>query len=315
MADKIIKADQGRSSSRGWPRAVGLFAIVLATSIMHPGVLIALPLLLLIAAHGLRGFQGVLAAVLCIMVLASGMRDGVWFAERAWALLVGGGFLGLTILVPTWTLSSRALGAVMGAAGVGAIMMAIRPEAWVILDATIVDGIQAGVDATLDGLTLLAGSEALSPEILTTFQGAVEAQASVFPALVFLESMAALGVAWWVRTRFVGEGDLGLGPLHEFSFNDHLVWVLVAGLILVFMQFGEAFARVGSNAVVFMGGLYAMRGTAVFLFITGGFSLFGFVMFSLGVFLAAPLVLGIAVLVGVGDTWLDLRSRVRERAA
>lgn len=313
MADKVIKADQGPSS--GWPRAFGLFGIVLATSVVHPGVLIALPLLLLIAAHGLKGFQGVVAAVLCVMVLASGIRDGLWFAERAWALLVGGSFLGLTMLAPTWTLSSRALGAVLGAAGVGVTMMAIRPEAWLVLDAAILDGIQIGVDTTLDGLRLLSGSESLSPAIFAAFREAAEAQASVFPALVFLESMAALGVVWWARARFLGEGDQGLAPLHEFSFNDHLVWVLVGGLVLVFMQFGEAFARVGSNAIVFMGGLYAMRGAAVFIFISGGLSLFGFMMFSLGVVLAAPVVLGIAVLVGVVDTWLDVRSRVRERTA
>ena len=313
MADKVIKADQGPSS--GWPRAFGLFGIVLATSVVHPGVLIALPLLLLIAAHGLKGFQGVVAAVLCVMVLASGIRDGLWFAERAWALLVGGSFLGLTMLAPTWTLSSRALGAVLGAAGVGVTMMAIRPEAWIVLDAAILDGIQIGVDTTLDGLRLLSGSESLSPAIFAAFREAAEAQASVFPALVFLESMAALGVVWWARARFLGEGDQGLAPLHEFSFNDHLVWVLVGGLVLVFMQFGEAFARVGSNAIVFMGGLYAMRGAAVFIFMSGGLSLFGFMMFSLGVVLAAPVVLGIAVLVGVVDTWLDVRSRVRERTA
>lgn len=313
MADKVIKADQGPSS--GWPRAFGLFGIVLATSVVHPGVLIALPLLLLIAAHGLKGFQRVVAAVLCVMVLASGIRDGLWFAERAWALLVGGSFLGLTMLAPTWTLSSRALGAVLGAAGVGVTMMAIRPEAWTVLDAAILDGIQIGVDTTLDGLRLLSGSESLSPAIFAAFQEAAEAQASVFPALVFLESMAALGVVWWARTRFLGEGDQGLAPLQDFSFNDHLVWVLVGGLVLVFVQFGEAFARVGSNAIVFMGGLYAMRGAAVFIFISGGLSLFGFMMFSLGVVLAAPVVLGIAVLVGVVDTWLDVRSRVRERTS
>ena len=313
MADKVIKSDQGLS--RGWPRAVGLFGIVLATSVLHPGVLVALPMLLLVAAHGLRGFRGVVATVLCILILASGMRDGVWFAERAWALLVGGGFLGLTMLFPAWTLSSRALSAVLGDASVGATVLAIRPEAWIILDAAISNGIQIGVDATLDGWMLLSGTESLPPAILATFREAAELQTSVFPALVFLESMAALGVAWWARTRFLGEGDQGLGPLHEFRFNDHLVWVLVAGLVLVLMQFGEAFARVGSNAVVFMGGLYAMRGVAVFMFISGGLSLFGFVMFCLGIVLAAPLVLGIAVLVGVGDTWLDLRSRVRQLTA
>jgi hypothetical protein len=77
---------------------------------------------------------------------------------------------------------------------------------------------------------------------------------------------------------------------------------------------GDAVARVGSNAVVFMGALYALRGSAVFMFISGGLSLIGYVMLAVALVLAAPVVLGVAMVVGVGDTWFDVRARLRETA-
>ena len=77
----------------------------------------------------------------------------------------------------------------------------------------------------------------------------------------------------------------------------------------------EVLARVGSNALVFMAALYMLRGAAVFVFVSGGMSLFGYVTVLVGLIVAAPVLMGMAVLIGVGDTWLDLRSRVRERTA
>jgi hypothetical protein len=113
----------------------------------------------------------------------------------------------------------------------------------------------------------------------------------------------------------VGEGDQALGPLRLFRFNDHLVWVFVAGLLLLVVQWGEPLARLGSNVVVFMGALYALRGAAVFVFVSGGVSLFGYVTFVVGLVLAAPVLVGMAMLIGIGDTWLDIRSRIRAQAA
>jgi hypothetical protein len=127
--------------------------------------------------------------------------------------------------------------------------------------------------------------------------------------------MASLAVAWWARTRLLGEGDQGLGPLRHFRFNDHLVWLLVAGLLLLVVQWGDALVRLGSNTVVFMGALYALRGAAVFMFVSGGLSLIGYATFFVGLVLAAPVVLGVAMVIGIGDTWLDIRARAREGAA
>jgi hypothetical protein len=297
---------------RGWPRAAALLGVVLATSTsaVHPAVLIAVPLLVLLAAHGLRGIGPLAGVVLASVVVAIGSRDGIWFAERAWAVLIGGGFLAITLVVPGWSLSSRALGAVTGAAAVAAGILAVRTDAWAALDSAITVGVRASSDQALATLQALSG-EGPSPQVIEAMERLAETQAAVFPAMIGIASMAALGVAWWVRTRLVGEGDQGLGPLREFRFNDHLVWLLIGGLMLLFMQWGDAFARLGSNAIVFMAALYMLRGAAVFVFLSGGLSVLGYALMLMGLVVAAPVFMSMAVLIGVGDTWLDLRSRVR----
>jgi hypothetical protein len=101
-----------------------------------------------------------------------------------------------------------------------------------------------------------------------------------------------------------------LAPVRDFRFNDHLVWALVVGLVLLVTQSGVALARVGANLVVFMGALYALRGVAVLAFVSGGVSMFSYVAFAVLLVLVPPVILGTAALIGVGDTWLDLRARV-----
>ena len=58
-----------------------------------------------------------------------------------------------------------------------------------------------------------------------------------------------------------------------------------------------------------MGGLYALRGVAVLLFINGGVTGLGILFLVIGMLLLPPVLLLGALIVGVGDTWLDLRSR------
>jgi hypothetical protein len=297
---------------RGWPRAAALLGVVLATStsVVHPAVLIAVPLLVLLGAHGLRGAGPVAGVILASVVVAIGARDGIWYAERAWSVLLGGGFLALTMARPGWSLSSRALGAVAGATSIAAIILALRTDAWASIDSAISIGVRASSDQALSTLSTLSG-EGASPEQIRAMEQFAETHAAVFPAMIGIASMAALGVAWWVRTRLVGEGDQGLAPLREFRFNDHLVWLMIGGLLLLFVQVGDAFARVGSNALVFMAALYMLRGAAVFVFLSGGLSMLGYMLMFLGLLVAFPVFMSIAVLIGVGDTWLDLRSRVR----
>jgi hypothetical protein len=64
--------------------------------------------------------------------------------------------------------------------------------------------------------------------------------------------------------------------------------------------------------VVFMGALYALRGVAVVLFLAGGVSLLGGIFLALGLLLVAPVLMTGAFVIGLGDTWLDLRARRRK---
>jgi hypothetical protein len=101
----------------------------------------------------------------------------------------------------------------------------------------------------------------------------------------------------------------------EFRFNDQLVWVFIAGLALLLIGWGGDWGRAGSNTVVFMGALYALRGAAVVLFAMGGVSFFGAAMLCLGLVFIAPVMLALALFIGLGDTWVDLRERLRRQPA
>jgi hypothetical protein len=302
----------------GWPSAAGLFVVVLVTSVFAgPGVLIGVPLLLLLAARGFGNVLGGAVAGLVVLIVAGGrggLEDGLWYAERGWAIVLGGVFTAFSLIKPTWRLTSRALAATATTAVFVGGLLLIRGEAWMRMDAAVGRLVQSELDATVQMLTALGGSSAVTQETLAIMQDLASVRVAVFPALLALESIAALGVAWWARARLLGDRDRGLSPLRDFRFNDHLVWVLVLGLLLLVLQSGGA-ARLGSNALVLMGALYALRGAAVFVFVSGGMSLFGYVAFALLLVLVPPVTLGTAALIGIGDTWLDLRSRTADEAA
>jgi hypothetical protein len=121
--------------------------------------------------------------------------------------------------------------------------------------------------------------------------------------------LSALGLGWWIFVRLTnGSGD-GVGPLREFRFHDHLIWILILGLLGLVGTSG-ALEGLGTNAVVFMGALYALRGSSVVLFMTGGVSFVGALLLSVGFLLVAPLMLTAAFVIGVGDTWLNFRARL-----
>jgi hypothetical protein len=303
------------SSDRAWPRAAGLTVVVLVTSIAQPAVLLAIPFLMLAGTRGIRGIGGSVLAALALLVAVSGARDGIWYAERAWALILGAWFVGLTFRVPKWKVSTRALASTFGTLAVVAGFLALRAGAWSSLDWVVRERARVGVETTIKALTVLRGGEALSPAFVAAIYQTASAQLSVFPALTGVASMAALAVVWWVHGRLSRGGGETLGPLKDFRFNDHLVWVFLGGLLLLITRWSEPLTRVGSNAVVFMGALYAMRGAAVTMFMTGGFSLLGYIMVGFALILLPPLVLGVAVVIGIGDTWLNVRARIDEMAA
>jgi hypothetical protein len=138
-------------------------------------------------------------------------------------------------------------------------------------------------------------------------------QVLLFPALLGVSSIGALGVAVAIRAWLTGDSGTIFGKMRSFRFNDHLVWVWLVGLILVLAPVGPIAERIGGNAVFFMGALYILRGMAVLLSLVGGISVTAGVLGGLAAVLLYPilaLMLSVMLIVGLGDTWLNVRSRV-----
>ena len=274
-------------------------------------MLVAVPFLLLVGTNALRGYTILGATLIAIIIVMAGPYDGMWYLERGWALLLGGCFVGLSIVRPKMKISDRALEAVFGALVLVAILMTLMSGAWNIVDWVISDRVRA----TVAQVIALGGSEGLAPALITALYQTAEVQILIFPALTALASMSALLLSWWLFIFFSGRSEEALGPVKNFRFNDHLIWMLVVGLFLLFTRWSEPLQRLGSNAVVFIGALCAVRGAAVIVFITGGFSVLGYAMTLFGLVIVPPIVLGGAVLIGIADIYLDFRKRSEQLAA
>ncbi len=289
--------------------AFGLVTIVFAVT--QPVTLVAVPLSLLLVAFGPRDPR---AAVIIGATLAAsllGDRMGLWWFERGWPLVLGGAFVCMVGWRPAWGFSAQVLAALVLAALVVLVSFALEPAAWTGIDALITERARSAA-ATASGLL---GSRA-EAAIGSTLDRVVSLQVAIFPALLAVSSVGALGVAVTVRAWLTGELSRAFGRLRSFRFNDHLVWLWLLGLALIVAPVGEIGDRVGGNFVFFMGALYVVRGLAVLISLLGGISVTASVVGGVIVVLVYPLLallLAVMLMVGLGDTWLNIRARVRGR--
>lgn len=134
---------------------------------------------------------------------------------------------------------------------------------------------------------------------------------TLFPALLALESLALLALGWTLyhrssRTR-IGPP---LGYLCTFRFNDQLVWGVVLGVTLMVLPGAPELQPIGMNLSVFFGALYALRGLGVIAwFLAPGRP--APVLLVLAASLAGPVVGVFSVGLGLADTWIDWRGRLR----
>lgn len=299
-------------SPRGWSlvRAVALAAAVVLIAPVSPIALAAIPLALQLLAFRRRdAFSLALAAVLLLVsFLGTGgvAREPLWYAERAWALFAGGAFVALTVV---WSERSTVL---RGVLAVGAAFGGVA------LCGLFDPGLLAELDWWVDRRLATAASSALG--LLGEVGGMSEEQAFVrlvqgqgllYPAALALATLAALALSRFVVERLSGREE-ALGPFRDFRFSDHLVWVLVVGLALFLVPAGDAVSRLAENALLFMGGLYLVRGVAVLFWIGAATVTSGWAaaLWIVAGVLLYPVAVVAALLLGLGDTWLDVRGRL-----
>ncbi|MDT8340932.1 MAG: DUF2232 domain-containing protein [Longimicrobiales bacterium] len=295
---------------REWVRALGLGLVLLSGGVAGPFPLVAVPFLLLVVFLPVRRRFVLLLGLLVALRLAIPVGGGgLWYVERGWAVLAGGWFVALTLVAPSLRLSHRVL-ATVGGAGVSAgLALAFQPGWWGVIDWQVRQRVLEGMGQALALLGEVTRGGEVARELEASVLRSVEVQAALFPAILGLTTAAGLALAWWGYCRLAVNRHGALGPVRNFRFEDQLVWVFIAGLLMVVLALGEGWTRAGSNTLVFMGALYALRGFGVLLFLSGGLTLLGGVLVTLGMLFMAPVLLAAATLVGLGDTWLDIRAR------
>lgn len=293
-------------------RALALFLVSLWLGVIGPSVLIGMPFALLVLFLPVERWTGLFAGAIAAFLVMGGVREGAWFVDRGWALLVGGWFVALTLRWPASPLVTRAVVSVGGAAGAAGVILALRPGSWSVLDWTVGDRIR--VEFTR-GLSALESVGLGTPEVSENLRTILEAQILVFPATTALASAAGLGVAWWLYGSLARTSPIELAPVRDFDFSDHLVWLLVAGLALLLLGESGWGWRLGWNTVLFMGALYALRGAAIVMTVSGTISWLWVAPLALAAVFLWPIIAASAAVIGLGDTWLHIREETEAEEA
>lgn len=296
---------------RGW---AGIAALALATtvlSVVQPALLIFIPLgLLFVALPPRRPMLLALAVVIGWLAFGgSPAQNPLWYFERGWALVLGGWFVVMVTVLPGSRFMARALAALAGATVTAAAVLVANREGVARLDLAVGDQFRGGAARALSAWTSAVGFERVSDEMQRAVYLAAELQVKLYPALLGLGSLAALGIAWWAFGRLARGEARPLRPLREFRFRDELVWLLIAGVVLLVLPVSDLATRAGENVLTFMAVLYALRGVAVLVMISGVPGPLGLVMGGLLIVFLYPLVMATTFLVGLSDTWLDIRAR------
>lgn len=193
-------------------------------------------------------------------------------------------------------------------AGIGGI-------GWNGIESAFTDMLRASYQAMVD----LAGSEGSSRQDMEKFvapfiQAAPEV-ARVMPAVLALQALLGLVLAWEWHHR-ISLSPLGDPPgiFREFRFNDHLVWGAIFTLGMVLVPLPSPIAVFAVNLLIVWVGLYAARGLAVVAaFLAPAPVLLRALTVGFAVLLL-PLVVGASVALGLADTWLNIRGRLKPPA-
>lgn len=239
---------------------------------------------------------------------------------RGWAILLAASFGVVSLWSNTMPFFSRALFSIGLAAGIGFLIALSSPSGIARFQhaageeltrrvSTTIANIEEGRN-TPDWQELAARAPVLdtwNDDSETMMRAIPSRAASLLPALLALESLAALALGWGAYRR-LSRVQIGppLSPLTEFTFNDQLVWGLAVGATLCLLPAFEEGRNAGYNLLLFFGALYLIRGIGILAWMARGRYVYVVILSLLPqVFVIVTLALGL------GDTWLDLRKRAK----
>jgi hypothetical protein len=266
-----------------------------------------------------------LAAWLLSLAPPSGAGSAYYDIARAWGLVVAGAFGLVCIIGRQRSFLERALSAIV-VAGILTLLMLVftgrntheiaqvfahefesrNSAAAAVMDSTVTT--LAPRSPELGRLAREVGGRQIEIQDALSRHGA-----PLFPALLALEALAACALAWSLYHR-LSRARIGaaLAPLSRFSFNDQLIWALVAGIAMIVLPTLAGMGAMGRNLILFVGTLYILRGYGIYAWLVSRRAakvsvVLGVFFFPISLIMTAPAALGL----GVTDTWVNWRSRIR----
>ncbi len=270
---------------------------------------------------------GVIAIALGVVTASSSVGRGYDTSYttlvHGWALLLAAAFGVASLLTPGQGFFTRAISAVGIAVAAAFSLAIVTPTGIATVRSTAASEYERRTEATIAEFDAAASTPewravaARNPDLDTmvaTNEAALrkipDGSVVVLPALLALESLIALALAWVCYQR-MAEPEIGpeMGKLRDFRFNDQLIWGLAVGATIFFLPVFADGRGAGLNLLLFFGALYLMRGVGVLSWMTRGkwVATLLIVVTIVAPEIAAALALG----VGVGDTWMDWRKRAQ----
>ena len=247
-----------------------------------------------------------------------------WLA-RGWALLLAASFGLVSIIAATEAFFPRALSALAVATSLGFALVLVSPGGPTRIANAMATEFNRRNDQSIASLRQVSSAPGWkevvgeSPTLQRLTEESEAQLASIpkwssvlVPALLALESLAAMALGWALFQR-MSKVAIGppLGRLRDFRFNDQLIWgVAVGASIFLLPAFSEG-RNAGLNLLVFFGFLYTLRGMGILAWMSRTRAV-AFMIIALAV-LAWPIVTALAFGLGLGDTWLDLRTRAQAK--
>jgi hypothetical protein len=247
-----------------------------------------------------------------------------WMA-RGWTLLLGASFGLVSIVIGSESFLPRALSSLAVATSLGFALVLVSPGGPTRVANAMAGEFNRRNDQSIAALRQVSSQPGWkemmekSPSLRRLTEESEIQLASiprwstvVMPALLALESLAALALGWALFHRM---SSTAIGPplarIRDFRFNDHLVWGVAVGASIFLL---EAFAEgknAGLNLLVFFGFLYVLRGIGILAWMART-RVMTVMLVTLAI-VAWPLVTALAFGLGLGDTWLDLRTRAQAK--
>lgn len=293
-----------------WPAVIALSLITIGFSVMSPLLLIFVPLAFMLMGLEPRKPWLTLVAVALLASTLTGKAGGVlWWFGRGWALILSAWFVLAIAFMPEASVIARALTAVGAATATAGVLFLVKHDGWTQLDFAVARQLRNGAADVSTFWASRVQGKPWADDLTNAVYRFTDFQANAYPAMLAIASLAALALAWWLWRRLSINELRPLSPLSEFRFRDELIWLLVIGGVLVALPLEQAATRTGLNLLVFMAALYAVRGFAVIVALFGSPSLIGGLFGVLLFLMLYPIMMATTLMVGLTDTWLDLRAR------